>query len=119
MWKGARWTPVGLFLQARGGSDTFVGYGKETDLQNLLVAFSSRLIFGVQLSPEGAVYSEERHEEAITYAEVNGLPQFEHLLFPRTGALAAALQAQRGKTTAIFDWTIAYKQEQAQGRLDW
>ena len=118
-WKGAKMTPFGFWIRSRGGSGTFVGYGKETDLKNLMAAFSSPLVLGIQISPEGAVFSEDRHEEALRFAAEHSLPQFKHLLLPKTGALEVALKAQHGKTAAIYDWTIGYKCEQQQGRLDW
>lgn len=117
-WRGLKATPFGWMLSSAPGN-AFVGYGKEQDMKILRRVFSSPFLLGIQISPEGAVYSEERHEEALAFAEAKGLPKLNHLLLPRSGALTAAMEAQAPKIPAIYDWTIGYKGGQQEHRIDW
>ncbi len=107
-WRGAKFSPFGILLRLKA-SHAFVGEGKQTDLANLRQAYSHSRV-GCQIQPEGAVWSRERHQEAIAYAEANGLPFFKHLLLPRIGAFKTALEVFRPKY--VWDWTIAYRKTQ-------
>ncbi|KAK6131216.1 hypothetical protein DH2020_035046 [Rehmannia glutinosa] len=64
------------------------------------------------------MYSEEKCTKSQKYAEENGLPVLTNVLLPKTKGFYACLEILRGSFAAVYDVTIAYKNQQCPSFLD-
>ncbi|CAF1093034.1 unnamed protein product [Adineta steineri] len=62
--------------------------------------------------PEGTRYNPEKNQDAIErsreFAQKKGVLPFDHVLYPRTGATIAAINALKDKLDAVYDITVVY-----------
>ncbi|PQQ13585.1 putative 1-acyl-sn-glycerol-3-phosphate acyltransferase 4 isoform X1 [Prunus yedoensis var. nudiflora] len=61
--------------------------------------------------PEGTDYNEEKCKKSQIFAAETGLPVLSHVLLPRTKGFCACLEALRSSLDAVYDLTIAYKNQ--------
>jgi len=99
----------------------FVGYGKDRDLeatvrgcQNLLKrGFESVVFF-----PEGSVKRPSTQRKSREYTQNNGLPDYHHVLCPKTGAFCVITEALKAQgCTEYVDITIGFSDASAVGRV--
>mmetsp|Transcript_16105 Transcript_16105/g.32247 ORF Transcript_16105/g.32247 Transcript_16105/m.32247 type:complete len:364 (-) Transcript_16105:190-1281(-) len=99
----------------------FVGYGKELDLAATAQAckrlrrrgFHSLIFF-----PEGAVRRASTMQKSREYALTQGLPQYQHVLCPKTGAFTVVTQALLHEGAVDYiDLTIAFPDHSETGRV--
>ena len=57
---------------------------------------------------EGTRYTPAKYERSLAFARRQGLPEFKHLLLPRTKGFEATLTGLEGKVDAVYDATIGY-----------
>ncbi|CAF3844330.1 unnamed protein product [Rotaria magnacalcarata] len=62
--------------------------------------------------PEGTRYNPVNNQDAIErsrqFAKQKGIPPFDNVLYPRTGATVAAINALKDKLNAVYDVTVMY-----------
>ncbi|XP_016163182.1 probable 1-acyl-sn-glycerol-3-phosphate acyltransferase 4 [Arachis ipaensis] len=63
------------------------------------------------LFPEGTDYTEQKSQNSQKYASEVGLPVLKNVLLPKTKGFHACLEALRGSLDAVYDVTIAYKNQ--------
>ena len=61
---------------------------------------------------EGRRFTEERHNEAVKFAEKNNLSIPEHTLMPRTKGFVSTLKGAGNLLNAVYDITISYSPEE-------
>ncbi|XP_062024164.1 probable 1-acyl-sn-glycerol-3-phosphate acyltransferase 4 [Rosa rugosa] len=84
----------------------------EPILRKMLLSFADpRDPLWLSIFPEGTDYDEEKCKKSQTFAAENGLPVLSHVLLPRTKGFCACLEALRGSLDAVYDLTIAYKNQ--------
>jgi 1-acyl-sn-glycerol-3-phosphate acyltransferase len=59
--------------------------------------------------PEGTRITPDKAERSRQYAREHGLPQWDHVLVPRTKGFVATVHGLRGHLDAIYDVTIGYE----------
>ncbi|KAG8377726.1 hypothetical protein BUALT_Bualt08G0062700 [Buddleja alternifolia] len=84
----------------------------ETVIRQLLSTFTDpHDPLWLALFPEGTDYSEEKCVKSQKFADENGFPVLEHVLLPKTRGFHACLEILRGSFDAVYDVTIAYKNQ--------
>ncbi|KAL6215919.1 hypothetical protein ACLB2K_015345 [Fragaria x ananassa] len=84
----------------------------EPILRKMLLSFADpRDPLWLSIFPEGTDYDEEKCKKSQTFAAENGLPVLSHVLLPRTKGFCACLEALRHSFDAVYDLTIAYKNQ--------
>lgn len=63
------------------------------------------------LFPEGTDYSEEKCKRSQEFASQNGLPVLKNVLLPKTRGFYSCLEILRSSLDAVYDVTIAYKNQ--------
>lgn len=61
--------------------------------------------------PEGTDYSDEKCKASQKFASQNGLPVLKNVLLPKTKGFYACLEILRSSLDAVYDVTIAYKNQ--------
>ncbi|KAJ7958070.1 Phospholipid/glycerol acyltransferase family protein [Quillaja saponaria] len=61
--------------------------------------------------PEGTDYTEEKCKSSQQYATEVGLPVLSNVLLPKTRGFCVCLEALQGSLDAVYDITIAYKNQ--------
>lgn len=61
--------------------------------------------------PEGTDYAEQKCKRSQKYAAENGLPVLKNVLLPKTRGFYACLETLRNSLDAVYDVTIAYKNQ--------
>ncbi|KAJ8538011.1 hypothetical protein K7X08_014551 [Anisodus acutangulus] len=61
--------------------------------------------------PEGTDYSEQKCKRSQEFASQNGLPVLKNVLLPKTKGFYACLEILRSSMDAVYDVTIAYKNQ--------
>ncbi|CAA0813319.1 Probable 1-acyl-sn-glycerol-3-phosphate acyltransferase 4 [Striga hermonthica] len=61
--------------------------------------------------PEGTDYTEQKSKKSQKFAIENGLPILKNVLIPKTRGFFACLEILRGSLDAVYDVTIAYKNQ--------
>jgi len=59
--------------------------------------------------PEGTDLTPAKRAKANAYAATKGLPQFNHLIVPRTTGFTTCLSHLRPSLQAVYDYTVAYE----------
>ncbi|CAJ1972839.1 unnamed protein product [Sphenostylis stenocarpa] len=63
------------------------------------------------LFPEGTDYTDQKSKNSQKFAAEAGLPVLKNVLLPKTKGFHACLEALRGSLDAVYDVTIAYKNQ--------
>ncbi|BAT82725.1 1-acyl-sn-glycerol-3-phosphate acyltransferase [Vigna angularis] len=63
------------------------------------------------LFPEGTDYTDQKSKNSQKFAAETGLPVLKNVLLPKTKGFHACLEALRGSLDAVYDVTIAYKNQ--------
>ncbi|KAK9270616.1 hypothetical protein L1049_026198 [Liquidambar formosana] len=61
--------------------------------------------------PEGTDFTEQKCKKSQKFAAENGFPILKNVLLPKTKGFCACLEALRGSFDAVYDVTIAYKNQ--------
>ncbi|KAL8492361.1 hypothetical protein ACS0TY_023824 [Phlomoides rotata] len=61
--------------------------------------------------PEGTDYTEQKCMRSQKFASENGLPVLKNVLLPKTKGFNACLEVLRGSLDAVYDVTLAYKNQ--------
>ncbi|KAG8389974.1 hypothetical protein BUALT_Bualt01G0035200 [Buddleja alternifolia] len=61
--------------------------------------------------PEGTDYTEQKCIKSQKFANENGLPVLKNVLLPKVRGFSACLEILRGSLDAVYDVTIAYKNQ--------
>ena len=59
---------------------------------------------------EGTRFSEKKVKKSQAFAQERNLPVLHHLLTPRTKGFVATVEGLRGHASAVYDFTIGYKE---------
>mmetsp|Transcript_82100 Transcript_82100/g.123268 ORF Transcript_82100/g.123268 Transcript_82100/m.123268 type:complete len:365 (+) Transcript_82100:91-1185(+) len=119
IWKSFILFPLGW--ASKMSEHVFVGYGKEKDLQATAEGCQGLLKRGfhsVVFFPEGAVKRPSTQLKAQEYALAQGLPHYQHVLCPKTGAFALITHALRLQGCKEYvDITIGFPDASFTGRI--
>lgn len=82
----------------------------EQVMRQMLSTFSNRQDpLWLAVFPEGTDFTNEKCRKSQKFANENGLPVLKNLLLPKTRGLHTCLEVLRGSLDAVYDITIAYK----------
>merc|ERR1712000_11480 len=64
--------------------------------------------FWLFIFPEGTDFSKRKHQKSLKYAKSQQLPEYKHLLLPRTKGFLHCLSCCGDAIDAVYDITVAY-----------
>ncbi|CAF3965561.1 unnamed protein product [Rotaria magnacalcarata] len=110
-----KWIPLyGFYFQQHGC--IYVHRNDKGDLERVEKGIqqikSDGLPIWLVIFPEGTRYNPVNNQDAIErsrqFAKQKGIPPFDNVLYPRTGATVAAINALKDKLNAVYDVTVMY-----------
>ncbi|CAF3575005.1 unnamed protein product [Rotaria sp. Silwood1] len=112
-----KWIPLyGFYFQQHGC--IYVRRNDKGDLERVEKGIrqikSNGLPVWLVIFPEGTRFNPVKNQDIIErsrqFAKQKGVPPFDHVLYPRTGATVAAINVLKDKFDAVYDVTIMYSQ---------
>ncbi|CAF3600945.1 unnamed protein product [Rotaria sp. Silwood1] len=112
-----KWIPLyGFYFQQHGC--IYVRRNDKGDLERVEKGIrqikSNGLPVWLVIFPEGTRFNPIKNQDIIErsrqFAKQKGVPPFDHVLYPRTGATVAAINVLKDKFDAVYDVTIMYSQ---------
>lgn len=112
--KSVVWMPiVGLAMYMCGF--LFIKRDKKSDAQKIkkwLAALNSGEKKAFIIYPEGTRFTQKKYKESLSFCTKQGLPSFNHLLYPRPSGFLLCMQSLNKKKFAkIADLTIIYTEK--------
>ncbi|CAM4922463.1 unnamed protein product [Rotaria socialis] len=110
-----KWIPLyGFYFQQHGC--IYVRRNDKGDLERVEKGIqqikSNGLPIWLVIFPEGTRYNPVKNQDALErsrqFAKQKGIPPFDNVLYPRTGATVAAINALKDKLNAVYDVTVMY-----------
>ena len=110
MWKGLRYSPVGI-LQEQCGSK-FLGYGFNEDektLKDIANKMNSGIYKTVVIFPEGGILRSYLRSKSNSYADKYNYNPLTYCMYPRVNGLVTLLKNIKDTSTEVANITLGYE----------